>query len=60
MEKCSNCGLESNYLRGPMANLCESCYKILYYNELHTNSYIGTNKLDKEKEVDLNGKNNNP
>ena len=25
MEKCSNCGLESKYLQGPMADLCLEC-----------------------------------
>jgi len=29
MEKCSNCGLESKYLYGPMADLCKECYNIL-------------------------------
>ena len=29
MEKCSNCGLESKYLHGPMSDLCLECYTIL-------------------------------
>ena len=41
MEKCSNCGLESNYLYGSMANLCKECQILL--------SHITTPQINQEE-----------
>ena len=53
MEKCANCGLESKYLYGPMANLCNECCNIFGYTQ---EFYC----IEKEKEDNVDGKNNNP